>query len=412
MKQMADKANVRRQHVEHQQQQSAQALARLAHGPIPVARAPVLVMGSLVPIPYAASHATATHTPRNATSGTNSSSNKRPRLPEADSDPAAAVRAAFDAFINRGVSPNSDSSGSERVWGPMDTFRQRLSAPFVPPPPNSDPECHAQNEQEHRLLMSLQAVGFQNIKEILVSVRRLVAKAGDNASSITSDEVMCDITAMRDMAAEAALMDQARLESEKTRQAEAEARRASVEQERQETLSKASITEWRNDRTMFRGSWILDDDKFRPVLEEALATAERSKSVSSLCSDLKQKILCLLEWEKKSRKWYSALPRDYFVDHVITTLSPLLTIRDIPQATQQVQVVIDRISKGVSSLDAQSHGVPKIFLAAKDEASRRGGYKEGVIVVIESLVEENHENGITKPPSKGESKQVEVIEIL
>ena len=121
-----------------------------------------------------------------------------------------------------------------------------------------------------------------------------------------ADDVMMALVLAREEANEARKMDEARLQSERTRKQEAAALRAANERRFTERLEEASLHSLLNDSDFFPRSWILS---------KVLETLEQS-GIGNFGRG-KRKLLHLLKLEKRSRQWYGKdLPKAYFIVEV------------------------------------------------------------------------------------------------
>lgn len=236
-----------------------------------------------------------------------------------------------------------------------------------------DPESTPQNALESRLMDQLLQTGFQNRREILVSIRKLVAAGTPEAAtgsaggpsppspSLTCDMVMCEILTAREEAEFAREMDRARLLSERDRRADAEERRKQIASQLEEKLLKSTLTQWLECKDMFKGSWLLQTT-FQTVI---------SKHVTQSKSTLKTKLMALLKLEKQSRKWYGpVLPRAYFEDE----LAPrLCAVMDANLLEAKIEAETTFLNEGLALLTNQQGMVPRLFVQAHDAAKQRAG---------------------------------------
>lgn len=216
-------------------------------------------------------------------------------------------------------------------------------------PGNGRPDETPKNQYESRLLLSVMQMGLRDRREILVSIRKLADTR--DIQEMTPTEVVCDVVAMREEAAEAAMMDVARRQSEEQNEMEIRRQRQFRDQELEERRRKATLSEWNTESDMFRDSWLLGESSLYSKLETVIS--ERS-------TELKVKFIELLKLEQKARKWYEELPRAYFVHEVADRLA------QSEELATDVQSEIDKLQKAMFSLTEQTGGTPRVMLEAHD----------------------------------------------
>lgn len=237
-----------------------------------------------------------------------------------------------------------------------------------------DDRRNPRNVEEESLLKKLQSIGFRDAVEILDTIRRLQTENDDEFPTL--DQVSVEIVKQREEAYDAAQMDRARLESEKSRKAEAAARRAQAEKEFQDLLWSSSMEQWKSDAKMFPQSWLLRS-RVAPRLERKLKSCKKN-------------LLTLLQLEKKARRWYQRnLPFGYFGVSLVETLEKS---RDV---NETLSLEIDLLQKGMYSLSEQRGGVPRMLLLAHERAVARGLVQtDDEVQVVGLLDQENAQDVI------------------
>ena len=241
------------------------------------------------------------------------------------------------------------------------------------------PEEVPHNDQERRILGTLQGMGFDNTMEILTSIRKLVARQPQSttsahhhpafcaAPSISSDSVMFDIISTREEADESKKMDEARRQSERSRKEEGERRRRILDQQYQQQLENGTIDAWRADSTMFPKSWILQDVASCHALEAAIASNREAK----------MELIALLKLEKQAAKWFAALPRAYVIDCIVPRICAAALTNTMVENTAGtsaareppawLSTIVKTLQHVLFDLTQQNkNGVPFVFLEAHD----------------------------------------------
>ena len=194
-------------------------------------------------------------------------------------------------------------------------------------------------------------MGFVDRREILSVLR-------SSHRPWTLDDAMIAIVTAREEAAEARKMDEARLASERTRKAEAAARRQANKERHEEQIRQSGLDEWLFNASMFPHSWLLRSVA-RPKLEEELGT-------------IKDALIALLELEKKSHQWYKDLPSAYFD----MLARQLLSATDVPSFLKRET---QTLQQAMFELSQQQGGVPKILLQAHERMEE----SDDEVVVLE-----------------------------
>eukprot|EP00977_Amphora_coffeiformis_P025468 scaffold20052_cov191-Amphora_coffeaeformis.AAC.2 len=279
---------------------------------------------------------------------------------------AAAVAAQHDDDDN-----NIESSHPHK--------KQKLDPAVTPTPGTREPA----------LLAQLMDMGFTDRAEMLVAIRACLARnnhtcGGDSANDaanpphieeVTADDCMLECVRLREEMDEAKKMDEARLESERSRKQEAATLRQAAEGEVNRALREATVGDWH--ATHFPNSWLLQNETLRRVWTRVL-TQQPPKPKQSKQSprrkdngkdgenDTKQLILNLLQQEKQTSRWYKAvLPSAWFT----RVCAPrLVTASSLVQQHTALQAELERLQKGMYSLSEQTQGgVPRMFIEAMDK---------------------------------------------
>ncbi|KAG7347812.1 hypothetical protein IV203_016517 [Nitzschia inconspicua] len=220
-------------------------------------------------------------------------------------------------------------------------------------PPNTSDPNQPQNSTEVRLMEELAQMGFSDRQEMINGIRQ--------SEKTTADEVMLFIITQREEAAEARKEDEVRLLSEEQKNEQEQLKKAL----RAEKLASAKTGKDLKD--IFEKSWIL-----KGLLPDN-GSGDSSIVDAALMKHRRSEFLELLDLEEKSAKWYFGLPSYYFqnlcnrlkTDHVGTI--------------DWLPVECEKLLRGLTQLNAQVGGRPKIFVDAMDQAT--GGNDDQIIVI-------------------------------
>ncbi|KAG7368469.1 hypothetical protein IV203_031212 [Nitzschia inconspicua] len=221
------------------------------------------------------------------------------------------------------------------------------------PPNTSDPNNQPQNPTEVRLMEELAQMGFSDRQEMINGIRQ--------SEKTTADEVMLFIITQREEAAEARKEDEVRLLSEEQKNEQQQLKKAL----RAEKLASAKTGKDLKD--IFEKSWIL-----KGLLPDN-GSGESSIVDAALMKHRRTEFLELLDLEEKSAKWYFGLPSYYFQN----LCSRLKT--DHVGTIDWLPVECETLLRGLTQLNAQVGGRPKIFVDAMDQAT--GGNDDQIIVI-------------------------------
>lgn len=242
------------------------------------------------------------------------------------------------------VSCNSNSSAPAVSYSP----------PFIKVE-GGNPETTPQSHAEQSAVAELNLLSFTDVREALVSYRKLKRNNGGHPPSV--DNVMIEIIVQREEDDEARRMDEARLQSEQARKEDAKQRRDEIERDLRSSIENCSVDEWLRASDMFHNSWILRGD----------ANAVMQQRIGTTPSPLKRSMIDLLKLEKNSRKWYGAvLPRSYFA---LQLTQRLLEVNSSPDhLLTQIELEIERLKIAMYNMSEQLGEVPRVFREAHDAA--------------------------------------------
>jgi len=163
---------------------------------------------------------------------------------------------------------------------------------------------------EKRLFLELQQMGFQDKKECLEGIRKVMAEASADEPP-TTDAVMLAIIVEREENALSKDMDAARILSEQETKKTSEELREVRRLEQEERLLGATYTEFLNPtkaedhKLMFPTSWLLRHPPSKTLLTDIVNNRDLTETKKSLIG--------LLRLERKSRQWYAGdFAKPYF----------------------------------------------------------------------------------------------------
>ena len=271
-----------------------------------------------------------------------------------------------------------------------------------------DDDLVPQNDQETKLLQELKQMGFEDDKEILDAIRRIkfrnICESNNRNNSsggggggrsiqallqhqqqrqqqsyLSADTVMLNIISQREEMDHVQKEDQARVESERIRKAEASRLRLLAAQEKERVLQAATLAEWRE--SFFPKSWILHtvdaydtlqaflndhveeeedvvdyDDEFdekRKNNKKRMQTEAKKNRNNCTSTTVKNALLRLLKLERDSQKWYkNNLPRVYYLTVVNPNIQNFSVGNNTPACDLVAYLVeeADRIQHALCSL--------------------------------------------------------------
>lgn len=229
--------------------------------------------------------------------------------------------------------------------------------------------------REMTMVASLRGMGFTCTREIL-SALRVVASNREEIYGIGNgwnideqvEAAMMWIVTEREEAAEAAILDAARVSSEQYNLDMEQSRNQEMTRELESADLVDLLGQTKDDidvevkSTYYQFSILLTNIRVKRIFHETISSTSTSNRG-------KVEVIRLLNLEKKARRWYgTVLPFAYF-DHVLCS-SIENYVGD--NSVTMLSTESDILEKAMFNLSEQQGMVPKVFLDAQRDASRLG----------------------------------------
>ena len=293
-----------------------------------------------------------------------------------------------------------DSSDDEQKYTLSSKKRKRVKVKEE----DEDDSAHLKpiNQRENMLLSSLKRMGFR-ADEIMPAIRVNDGKANISKFPISFqvNKLMTWMVTQREEAAEARLMDHARMLSEES------VRECASKQEVEEMNLLTQPTSYLlgdENRNGDTGSGYFSDSFI-------LNSSNRGRSLlSAFCSGsddhTKKFIIKILFLEKKSFKWYGRSNVAAYFSNDLPKLLEDIAKKNSSEVANMIREIINTIEKAMYSLAEQdtSFGVPKLFVRATECANEEYGY-------IKKFGYEN-DNEVEIVKCARESKTIQIVDLI
>lgn len=228
------------------------------------------------------------------------------------------------------------------------------------------------NETEVQIVNALRGMGFQDMQEIVTSMRHVQMENPLVQGEILIDMIMMHIVQQREENEESKKMDAARIQSEQSRiLQETECGHDDCVQivySIEELLGLEQKKRW-----LFKDSFLLKSSKVRKLFYD-LITEKKDENL------LVQKMLTI---EKKSRKWYGDTTEAFFrfllCEKIEKWFDELANSRDTSKET--MRIISQRLEAEISYIEQELYLVsdesehirePRLFKSARDVVKSRG----------------------------------------
>jgi hypothetical protein len=237
---------------------------------------------------------------------------------------------------------------------------------------DNDENDEPKNVVEVHISNTLRQMGFQNMQEIMTSMRKIQSDHPMVGGEILIDMIMMHIVQQREEREESRKMDEARIQSEQTRIVrETEFCRAGcngIVYSIDELLGIEKIENW-----AFKDSFLLKSFKVKNLFYELIHEK----------TNYRLPVQKLLTIEKKSRKWYGDTTEAFF-GHILTEKIEEW-YDELCNSTGAVDVVrnkiVQRLEAEISHIEHELYMIsddsehmrePRLFKSAREVATSRG----------------------------------------
>lgn len=246
--------------------------------------------------------------------------------------------------------------------------------------------------REMTMVASLRCMGFTCTREILTALRVVASNREEiygvgNGWNVDEqvDAAMMWIVTEREEAAEAAILDAARLSSEQYNLDMEQSRNQEMTREVESADLVDLLGGTKEDVNVeVKSMYYPDSILLRNICVRRMFRATITSNSKS--NGVKGRVIRLLNLEKKARKWYgTVLPFAYF-EHV---LCPRIVSSVGENSVTMLSTESDILEKAMFNLSEQLGMVPKVFLDAQRDASRLG---KPICAVEETHVNDNDDD--------------------